>query len=106
VAGRIRSIEKSNDSIGNRLRYLPACSIEAQENHSSRPIVTSVDLSKLLPARCNVYISHSLSNFPECFIVIILQFVFLFKECDRVSHSNKTTNFMYIVQQGCLISNH
>jgi hypothetical protein len=30
VAGRIRSIEKSNDLFGNRTRYLPACSIMHQ----------------------------------------------------------------------------
>jgi hypothetical protein len=30
VAGRIRSIEKSNDLIGNRIRDLPACSIVPQ----------------------------------------------------------------------------
>jgi hypothetical protein len=30
MAGRIRSIEKSNDLIGNRTRDLPACSIVPQ----------------------------------------------------------------------------
>jgi hypothetical protein len=30
AAGRIRSIEKMNNGIGNRTRYLPACSIVSQ----------------------------------------------------------------------------
>jgi hypothetical protein len=30
AAGRIRSIEKSNDLIGNRTRELPACNIVSQ----------------------------------------------------------------------------
>jgi hypothetical protein len=33
VAGRIRSIEKYNELIGNRTRDLPACSIVPQPHH-------------------------------------------------------------------------
>jgi hypothetical protein len=47
AAGSIRSIEKSNDLIGNRTRDLPACSVVAQ------PITPLVATSKLLIAPLN-----------------------------------------------------
>jgi hypothetical protein len=44
AAGRIRSIEKSNDLIGNRIRDLPGCSIVPQRTTLPRAII-------IIPAR-------------------------------------------------------
>jgi hypothetical protein len=41
AAGRIRSIEKSNDHIGNRTRYLPACRIVPQPTTLPRSLSPS-----------------------------------------------------------------
>jgi hypothetical protein len=43
MAGRIRSIEKSNDFIGNRTRVLPACSIVSQANTLPRAPLQDLD---------------------------------------------------------------
>jgi hypothetical protein len=39
AAGRIRSVEKSNDLIGNQTRDLPACSISASINNANASIL-------------------------------------------------------------------
>jgi hypothetical protein len=55
VAGRIRSIEKSNDLIGNRICDLPACSVVPQP--TTLPRVTSTKFSISLKKYNYRYIS-------------------------------------------------
>jgi hypothetical protein len=66
VAGRIRSIEKSNDLIGNRISDLPACSMVPQPTTVSCAThimfimnKTSMNQPQVLPLfRCFMYCSR------------------------------------------------
>jgi hypothetical protein len=67
VAGRIRSVEKSNDLIVNRIRDLPACSIVPQPTTLQRyvdPVIFHVHFT-LLSNRLVIICAGCSWIFPE-----------------------------------------